>query len=39
VEAEDGMKLDRVRRYTCLTVLEVEEGNSGDLGSPAESGE
>jgi hypothetical protein len=36
VEAEDGVKLDRVRRHTGLAVLEVKECDGRDLRAAAQ---
>jgi hypothetical protein len=35
-EAENRVELDRVRGYTGLAVLEVEEGDPGDTGVAAD---
>jgi hypothetical protein len=36
-EVEDRMELDRVRRFTGLPVVEVEERYAGDARSPTDS--
>src|SRR6478736_6551372 len=37
-EAQDRMELDRVRRHTSLSMLEVEERDAADLRAPAAAG-